>query len=86
MAYDGVYALKQGIEKAGSTDTEKVKDAMKGMAVNTTREKLFFRKTDNQLSCLAYFGRRRITGVMKKRLGLQGPSRKWYGNARSPFL
>jgi branched-chain amino acid transport system substrate-binding protein len=56
IAYDAVYALKQGIEKAGSIDTELVKDAMKGMTVETTRGKLFFRKIDNQLSCSAYFG------------------------------
>ncbi len=56
IAYDAVYALKQGIEKAGSIDTELVRDAMKGMTVETTRGKLFFRKIDNQLSCSAYFG------------------------------
>lgn len=57
MSYDGVYALKQGIEKANSIESEKVKDAMKGMAVDTTRGKLSFREIDNQLSCSAYFGR-----------------------------
>jgi branched-chain amino acid transport system substrate-binding protein len=56
IAYDAVYALKQGIEKAGSINTEMVKDAMKGMTVETTRGKLFFRRIDNQLSCSAYFG------------------------------
>jgi branched-chain amino acid transport system substrate-binding protein len=56
IAYDAVYALKQGIEKAGSIDTEMVKDAMKGMTVETTRGKLFFRRVDNQLSCSSYFG------------------------------
>jgi branched-chain amino acid transport system substrate-binding protein len=57
MAYDGVYALKQGVEKAGSIDVEKIKDAMKGMTIDTTRGKLFFRTIDNQLSCSTYFGR-----------------------------
>lgn len=57
MSYDGVYALKQGIEKAASIDTEKVKDAMKEMTVDTTRGQLSFREIDNQLSCSAYFGR-----------------------------
>jgi branched-chain amino acid transport system substrate-binding protein len=57
MAYDGVYALKQGIEKAGSIETGEVKDAMKGMTVDTTRGRLFFREIDNQLSCSTYFGR-----------------------------
>ena len=37
MSYDGVYALKQGVEEAGSIDSEKVKDAMKGLSINTTR-------------------------------------------------
>ena len=57
MAYDGVYALKQGVEKAASIDTEKVKDAMKGMTLDTARGRLSFRKIDNQLSCSAYYGR-----------------------------
>ncbi|MGD8992242.1 MAG: ABC transporter substrate-binding protein [Desulfobacterales bacterium] len=57
MGYDGVYALKQGVEKAGSIEVEKVKDAMKGLTIDTTRGKLFFRKIDNQLSCSTYFGR-----------------------------
>jgi branched-chain amino acid transport system substrate-binding protein len=56
MAYDGVYALKQGIEKAGSIETEMVKDAMKGLTIDTTRGRLFFREIDNQLSCSTYFG------------------------------
>ena len=57
MAYDGVYALKQGIEKAGSIDTDKVKDVLKGLTIQTTRGNLFFREVDNQLSASAYFGR-----------------------------
>jgi branched-chain amino acid transport system substrate-binding protein len=57
MSYDGVYALKQGIEKAGTIDSEKVKDALKGLSIDTTRGPLYFREIDNQLSCSAYFGR-----------------------------
>jgi branched-chain amino acid transport system substrate-binding protein len=57
MSYDGVYALKQGVEKAGTIDSEKVKDALKGITVETTRGRLFFREIDNQLSASAYFGR-----------------------------
>ena len=56
MEYDAVYVLKQGIEKAGSIDTEKVKDALKGATVNTTRGQLTFREIDNQLSCSSYIG------------------------------
>jgi branched-chain amino acid transport system substrate-binding protein len=56
MEYDAVYALKQGIEKADSIDSEKVKDALKGATIETTRGKLYFRKIDNQLSCSSYIG------------------------------
>jgi branched-chain amino acid transport system substrate-binding protein len=56
MEYDAVYVLKQGIEKAGSIDTDKVKDALKGATVDTTRGQLSFRKIDNQLSCSSYIG------------------------------
>jgi branched-chain amino acid transport system substrate-binding protein len=57
MTYDGVYALKQGIETAQSIDPKEIKNAMQGMTIDTTRGRLFFRKIDNQLSCSAYFGR-----------------------------
>ncbi len=57
MAYDGVYALEQGVGKANSIATDEIKDALKGMEINTTRGRLFFRKIDNQLSASAYFGR-----------------------------
>jgi len=57
MEYDAVYALKQGIDKAGSIDSELVKDAMKGMTIETTRGRLYFRGIDNQLSCSSYLGR-----------------------------
>ena len=56
MEYDAVYVLKQGIEKAGSIDTERVKDALKGATVATTRGQLKFREIDNQLSCSSYIG------------------------------
>ncbi|MBU1713694.1 MAG: ABC transporter substrate-binding protein [Proteobacteria bacterium] len=56
LCYDAVYALKQGVEKAKTIDTEKVKDAMKGMTVDLTRGRLTFRTIDNQLSCSSYTG------------------------------
>jgi branched-chain amino acid transport system substrate-binding protein len=56
MEYDAVYALKQGIEKAGSIDTEKVKVALKGATIDTCRGRLFFRCIDNVLSCSSYIG------------------------------
>ncbi len=57
MSYDGVHAIRQAIEKAASIDAEKVKSAMQGMTIDTTRGRLSFRKIDNQLGCSAYFGR-----------------------------
>jgi branched-chain amino acid transport system substrate-binding protein len=57
LGYDAVQALRQGVEKAGSIDTEVVKDALRGMTIETTRGKLFFREIDNQLSASAYWGR-----------------------------
>lgn len=56
MEYDAVYVLKQGIEKAASIDSDKVKDALKSATVDTTRGKLIFRDIDNQLSCSSYIG------------------------------
>ena len=56
MEYDAVYALKQGIEKAGSIDTEKVRVALKGTTIDTCRGRLFFRCIDNMLSCSSYIG------------------------------
>jgi branched-chain amino acid transport system substrate-binding protein len=56
MGYDAVWALKQGVDKANSIDTEKVKDAMKGLTVDLTRGKLQFRPIDNQLRCSSYVG------------------------------
>ena len=57
LLYDAVHVLKQGIEKAGDIDTENVRAALKGMTVETTRGRYYFRDIDNQLSCSAYFGR-----------------------------
>jgi branched-chain amino acid transport system substrate-binding protein len=57
LGYDAVQALEQGITKAGTIETEQIRNAMQGMTVNTTRGRLFFRKIDNQLSCSVYFGR-----------------------------
>ena len=56
MEYDAVYVLNQGIQMAGDIDSDKVKDALKGATVDTTRGRLFFRAIDNQLSCSSYIG------------------------------
>ncbi len=57
MSYDGVHALKQGVESAGTIDTEAVKDALTGASIETARGNLQFRAIDNQLGASAYFGR-----------------------------
>ncbi len=56
MEYDAVQALRQGVEKAGSIESEKVMEALKGASINTCRGKLYFRGIDNQLSCSSYMG------------------------------
>jgi branched-chain amino acid transport system substrate-binding protein len=56
LEYDAVYALKQGIEKTGTIDSTRVKDAMSGMTVRTCRGELTFREIDNQLNCPSYVG------------------------------
>ena len=56
MEYDAVNVLKQGIQMAGSIDSDQVKDALKSATVDTTRGRLFFRAIDNQLSCSSYIG------------------------------
>jgi branched-chain amino acid transport system substrate-binding protein len=57
MGYDSVQALRQGIEAAASIDSETVKDAMKGLSIETTRGQHTFREIDNQLDVSAYIGR-----------------------------
>ncbi len=56
MEYDAVYALKQGIEKAGGIDSEKVKDALKGATINTTRGKLYFRPNRQPTELFILYG------------------------------
>jgi branched-chain amino acid transport system substrate-binding protein len=57
LSYDGVMALKQGIDKAGTIESERVKDALKGLEIETARGRLRFRDIDNQLNAPAYVGR-----------------------------
>lgn len=73
MEYDSVHVLRQGIEKAGTIDTDRVKDAMAGMTVETTRGEFFFRKIDNQLSCSSYIGRVADEPEYRSLVVIQGP-------------
>ncbi|MBW2630975.1 MAG: ABC transporter substrate-binding protein [Deltaproteobacteria bacterium] len=56
LEYDALYALKQGIDAADSIESKKVKDAMRGLTIKTTRGSLTFREIDNQLDCPSYVG------------------------------
>lgn len=47
LAYDGVYLLKEAMEKAGSFEGEKVKDAMKSISFDGVTGKLTFDKNNN---------------------------------------
>ncbi len=49
MHYDAIYGLEQGIEKAGTIDTEAVKAALKGATMETCRGRATFRECNNQL-------------------------------------
>jgi branched-chain amino acid transport system substrate-binding protein len=56
MAYDGLMALKSGIEKAGSFDTEKVIGALEGLQWDSLRGPLRFRASDHLTNAGIYFG------------------------------
>jgi hypothetical protein len=45
---DGVHALRQGIEKAGTVDTEAVKDSPKGLEIDPNCGHVLLRDIDNQ--------------------------------------
>jgi branched-chain amino acid transport system substrate-binding protein len=56
MNFDVVYGLEQAVEKAGSVETEAVKDALKGATLKTGRGERTFRECDNQLNVPTYIG------------------------------
>jgi branched-chain amino acid transport system substrate-binding protein len=56
FAYETVYCVKQAMEKAKSTNKEKVIDALEGMEFTSPRGKLYFRKYDHQASGSNYVG------------------------------
>ena len=47
-AYDGVYYLATAVEKAKTTSTEKVVDALEGLELDAPRGKSYIRKCDHQ--------------------------------------
>lgn len=56
FAYEAVHVIKKAMEKAGTTDKEKVVDAMIGMSFTGPRGELHFRKCDNQANAPEYVG------------------------------
>jgi branched-chain amino acid transport system substrate-binding protein len=67
VGYSAIMSLAAGIKKAGSTDTEKLVAAFKGLPVDTPMGKITYRTEDNQSTMGAYVGRLAIKdgkGVM----------------------
>ena len=56
MNFDVVYGLEQAVEKAGTIETEAVKNALKGATLSTGRGTRTFRECDNQLNVPTYIG------------------------------
>lgn len=56
MNFDVVYGLEQAVRKAGTIETEAVKNALKGATLETGRGKRTFRVCDNQLNVPTYIG------------------------------
>jgi branched-chain amino acid transport system substrate-binding protein len=56
MGYDSLYALKKGIEKAGSIETEAVVKALEGLSYDSLRGKFTIRAFDHQADVPEYVG------------------------------
>jgi len=56
FAHESLYAIKKAMEIAGTTDKEKVTDAMTGLSFSGPRGELQFRACDNQANAPEYVG------------------------------
>ena len=56
MYFDALNGLDQGVSKAGSTNADAVKAALRGATIDTCRGKLTFRDCNNQLDAASYVG------------------------------
>src|SRR5699024_601789 len=56
VGYNTILSLAAGIEKAGSTDTEALIDAFKGLELDTPFGPIHYRSQDNQSTMGAYVG------------------------------
>jgi branched-chain amino acid transport system substrate-binding protein len=57
VGYGAITSLAAGIKKAGSTNSDKLADAFKGLQVNTPFGKITYRPQDHQSTLGAYVGR-----------------------------
>jgi branched-chain amino acid transport system substrate-binding protein len=57
VGYGAIVSLAAGIKKAGSTNSDKLADAFKGLQVNTPFGKITYRPQDHQSTLGAYVGR-----------------------------
>ncbi|MEG1768676.1 MAG: ABC transporter substrate-binding protein [Comamonas sp.] len=62
VGYSAVKSIAAGIKKAGSTDTEKLVVAFKGLPVDTPMGKITYRAQDNQSTMGAYVGKTKNEG------------------------
>jgi branched-chain amino acid transport system substrate-binding protein len=68
VGYVSMMSLAEAIRKAGSTDTEKLVDAMRGLQVNSPFGRFTYRAIDQQATMGAYVGTTAVNlgrGVMK---------------------
>ncbi|MBJ2160027.1 ABC transporter substrate-binding protein [Variovorax sp. IB41] len=62
VGYSAIHSIAAGIKKAGSTDTEKLAAAFKGLQVDTPFGKINYRAQDNQSTMGAYVGKTKNDG------------------------
>lgn len=62
VGYSAIKSLAEGIKKAGSTDTEKLVAAFKGLQVTTPFGRATYRPEDNQSTMGSYVGRTKNEG------------------------
>jgi branched-chain amino acid transport system substrate-binding protein len=66
VGYNAIVSLAAGIKKAGSTDTEKLITAFKGLPVNTPWGTITYRAQDNQSTMGAYVGKTTYSKAMQR--------------------
>ena len=66
VGYNAIQSLAAGINKAGSTDTEALIKAFKGLDVNTPWGQITYRSQDNQSTMGAYVGKTTYSKDMKR--------------------